>query len=62
MDFDQEQAAARAYVSGPAKVRIVEDGPARVAIEVSRECEGSRFTQTVRLSAGEAGNRVGVQQ
>ena len=43
MDFDQEQAAPRAYVSGPAKVRIVENGPARVAIEVSRETEGSKL-------------------
>jgi alpha-mannosidase len=58
MDFDQEQAAPRAYVGGPATVRIVEDGPARVAIEVSRETEGSRFVQTVRLAAGGAGNRV----
>ena len=58
MDFDQEQATPRDYVSGPAKVRIVENGPARVAIEVSRETEGSRFVQTVRLSAGDAGNRI----
>jgi alpha-mannosidase len=60
MDFDQEQAAPRAYVSGPAKVRISENGPARVAIEVSRQTEGSRFVQTVRLAAGDAGNRVEV--
>src|SRR5579859_4413587 len=58
MDFDQEQAAPRAYVGGPAKVRVVENGPVRVAVEVSRESEGSKFTQTVRLSAGDAGNRV----
>ncbi len=58
MDFDQEQAAPRAYVCGPARVRIVENGPARVAIEVSREAEGSTFVQTVRLAAGDAGNRV----
>ena len=58
MDFDQEQAAPRTYVSGPAKVRIVERGPVRVAIEVSREAEGSRFTETVRLAAGNAGQRV----
>ena len=58
MDFDQEQAPPRAYVGGPAKVRIVENGPARVAIEVSRETEGSTFVQQVRLSAGDAGNRV----
>ena len=58
MDFDQEQAAPRAYVGGPAKIRVVEDGPVRVAVEVSREAEGSKFVQTVRLSAGDAGNRV----
>jgi alpha-mannosidase len=58
MDFDQEQAAPRAYVEGPAKIRVVENGPVRVAIEVSREAEGSKFIQTVRLSAGDSGNRV----
>ena len=58
MDFDQEQAVPRAYVSGPAKIRIVEQGPVRVAIQVSRATEGSRFTQIVRLSAGDSGNRV----
>jgi len=42
----------------PPKVRIVERGPVRVAIEVTREAEGSRFTQTISLAAGDAGNRV----
>ncbi len=58
MDFDQEQAAPRAYVEGPAKMRIKEKGPVRVSLEVSREGEGSKFVQTVSLSAGDAGNRV----
>jgi alpha-mannosidase len=58
MDFDQEQAAPRGYVSGPAKIRVSENGPVRVAVEVSRESDGSKFVQTVRLSAGDAGNRV----
>ncbi len=58
MDFDQEQAAPRAYIGGTATTRIVENGPARIAIEVTREGEGSKFVQTVRLSAGDAGNRV----
>lgn len=58
MDYDQEQAAPRAIVAGAAIVRIVEDGPVRVALEVTRQAEGSRFSQTVRLSAGDAGNRV----
>src|SRR5216684_3939981 len=58
MDWDQEQAAPKAYVGGPAKIRIVENGPARVAVEVSRETAGSKFVQTVRLSTGDAGKRV----
>ena len=45
-------------MSGAAQIRIVENGPVRVAIEVVRETEGSKFQQTVRLSAGDAGNRV----
>jgi len=58
MDWDQEQAAPKAYVSGPAKVSVVENGPARVAVEVSRETAGSRFVQTISLAAGDAGKRV----
>jgi alpha-mannosidase len=58
MDFDQEQAAPRAYVSGPARIRIKESGPVRVSLEVTRETEGSKFVQTISLSAGDAGNRV----
>ena len=58
MDWDQEQAAPKEFISGPAKIRVVENGPARVAIEVSRETAGSRFVQTIRLAAGDAGKRV----
>jgi alpha-mannosidase len=58
MDWDQEQAPPKLYVGGPAKIRVVENGPARVAIEVSRETAGSRFVQTIRLSAGDGGRRL----
>jgi len=58
MDFDQEQAAPRAYVSGPARIRIKEIGPVRASLEVTRETEGSNFVQTISLSAGDAGNRI----
>jgi alpha-mannosidase len=58
MDWEQEQAAPRAFVSGSAKIRVVEKGPARVAIEVARETAGSNFVQTVSLSAGDGGKRV----
>lgn len=58
MDWDQEQASPKAYVSGPAKIRVVENGPVRVAIEVSRETADSKFVQTIRLSAGDGGKRL----
>ena len=58
MDWADQQKPPRGYVQGPARMRIVEDGPARVALEVERETEGSRFVQTIRLAAGDAGHRV----
>jgi alpha-mannosidase len=60
MDWEDQSRAPRTYVSGPAQIRIVENGPARVALEVSRETEGSRFVETIRLAAGDAGNRVEI--
>jgi alpha-mannosidase len=58
MDWEQEQAAPKAYVGGPAKVHVVENGPARVAVEILREAAGSKFVQTISLAAGDAGKRV----
>jgi alpha-mannosidase len=58
MDWSDQQNPPRAYVAGTATVRVVENGPVRVALEVGRESEGSKFVQTIRLSAGDAGNRV----
>jgi len=58
MDFADEQRPPRSYVSGTPKIEVAESGPARVAIRVERETEGSKFVEYVRLSAGDAGNRV----
>ena len=58
MDWTDQQKPPRAYAQRPAKARIVENGPVRVALEVAREAEGSRFVQTIRLAAGDAGHRV----
>lgn len=58
MDWDDRQQPPRGFVRGPVKVRVVESGPARVAVEIARETEGSTFVQTVRLAAGDAGNRI----
>src|SRR6185369_4203473 len=53
-----EQATPKQFVSGPAKLKVVENGPVRVAVEVTRETAGSRFVQTIWLSAGDPGKRV----
>jgi alpha-mannosidase len=58
MDWADQQKPPRAFVAGPAKIRVVENGPVRVTLEVERETEGSKFVQTIRLSAGGAGDRV----
>jgi alpha-mannosidase len=58
MDWEDQQKPPRGYVEGPAKVRIAENGPVRVALEVSRQAEDSNFVQTISLAAGDAGNRV----
>jgi alpha-mannosidase len=42
---------ARAFASAP-RVRVVENGPARVALEITRAAEGSSFIQRLGLAAG----------
>ena len=56
--YDTVRAPAREYVSRPT-VRIVERGPVRVSLEITRRAAGSTFVQYVRLSEG--GDRVDVE-
>jgi len=58
MDWTDQQKQPRGYVNGSTVIRVVESGPVRVAVEVLRETEGSKFRQRIRLSSGDAGNRV----
>lgn len=58
MDWQDQKRSPRSRVKGPAKISIKENGPVRVAIEIERQCEGSRFIQVVRLAGGDAGNRL----
>jgi alpha-mannosidase len=60
MDWEDRQKPARGFVAGPAQIRIVESGPARVSVEVQRTTENSLFTQQIRLAAGNAGDRVEI--
>jgi len=56
IDYDDIMAPPRAVVGGPARLRVVEDGPARVVVEIAREAAGSRFVQRVALAARPAGS------
>ncbi|MGE5359597.1 MAG: alpha-mannosidase [Bacteroidales bacterium] len=58
MDYEDQMRAPRAYVTGPAKIRVLETGPVRVAVEITRQTEGSTFVQTIRLARGDAGKRI----
>lgn len=60
MDWEDRDKPARAFVDGPAQIRIVESGPARVSLEVKRTTENSIFTQQISLAAGSAGDRVEI--
>ena len=54
----------KAYVGGPAQIRVVENGPARVAVEVSREaaapalCRPSGFRRATPESGVEFANAI----
>ena len=61
MDWDQEQAPPRSFVTGPATIKVTESGPVRVSVEIISETEGSKIVQTVSLSAGDPGNRVEIR-
>lgn len=57
-DWSDRVKPAKAYVgeSGPVSIKVVENGPVRVSVEITREAEGSVFTQRVSLTDG--GERV----
>jgi len=58
IDYDEIMAPLQAAVGGPATIEIVERGPARVALKITRKTDRSSFSSVVSLAAGKAGNRV----
>ena len=54
------EAGPREHVGGDVKLEVLEDGPARVALRVTRSQAGSSYRQVIRLGAGDAGHRVEV--
>jgi len=61
MDWDDRQKPPAGYVEGPAKIKIVENGPVRISLAVTRKSRDSVFTQYIRLGCGDAGKVVEVK-
>ncbi len=53
VDYEDLMAQPRTVVGGPADVRVIETGPARVGLAVTRRADGSTFTQRIVLGAGD---------
>ncbi|MCA8961800.1 MAG: alpha-mannosidase, partial [Planctomycetes bacterium] len=60
MDWKDLRAEPIDRLQGPVSVHVIERGPVRVAVEVTREGRDSRVSQVIRLAAGGAGDRVEV--
>ncbi len=58
MDWADRQHDPIEAVKGPVKVRIVENGPVRIALEIERTARNSVITQQLRLARGSAGRRL----
>ncbi len=56
--YDDIMAAPRAIVGGTPEIKIVENGPVRVMLMVTRHTEKSSFTTCISLAAGDGGDRI----
>jgi alpha-mannosidase len=60
MDWNDRKNPPVGYMSEAPELKVLKDGPVRVAVEIKREGRNSTITQIVSLSAGEAGKVVEV--
>lgn len=58
MDWNDRKHGPIGYVDGEATIKVVENGPVRIALEITREARNSIITQKISLSAGDCGKRV----
>ncbi|MBL8027443.1 MAG: alpha-mannosidase, partial [Fibrobacteres bacterium] len=54
-------AMPRTYLSGPAMLQVVESGPVRVTLQVTRQVDSSTIVQLISLNAGGAGDVVEIK-
>jgi alpha-mannosidase len=60
MDWEDRKNPPIDYLDKNASIKVVENGPVRVALEVTRAGRGSSITQTISLAEGNAGRYVNV--
>lgn len=58
IDYDDLSASPKSTHAGHPRVQVVENGPARVTIEVTQGTDNSKIKSYIRLAAGAAGDRV----
>jgi alpha-mannosidase len=61
MDWKDRKNPPFDYMNKDASIKIVEQGPVRVAVEVKRKGQNSEITQIISLAAGNAGKVVEVR-
>ncbi len=52
MDWNDRKKPPFAYVKGPAKITVLENGPVRATVKIERNAMNSVFTQYIQLVAG----------
>ena len=60
MDWADRQKSPIGAMSDNVFIKVIENGPVRVAMEISREGENSKIVQTISLASGKAGQRVEI--
>ena len=60
MDWEDRKNPPIDYMNKDVKLKIVEQGPVRVALEITKSGQNSEISQIVSLAAGEAGNVIQV--
>jgi alpha-mannosidase len=60
MDWNDRKNPPFDFMNKEVSVKIVEQGPVRVGIEVTKKGQNSAITQIISLAAGEAGKRIEV--
>ncbi len=61
MDWEDRRNPPIDYMNKDVAIKVVEKGPVRVAIEITKRGQNSEITQVVSLSAGEAGKILDVK-